>query len=196
MATPEIDFAMNFEDNQQSDADKKLFVVFYRDAIQNHSKTVEAGRPIFDDVHMIRIHTPGSRDTLVSVADYGYQQRFARQWAQYEKGIEQTTSGTPLSAVPWLTGAQVAELLAVNIKSVEQLAGMADNVASKFMNHHELKRQAANFLEAAKGAAPMLKMQEELRSRDETISQMQETLKALQTQIDAQKALNKVASKA
>lgn len=179
MSTPEIDFAMNFDQDQQQEADKKLFVVFYRDAVQNHHKTLEAGRPIFDDVDMIRIHTPGSRDTVVSVADYGYQQRFSRQWEQYQKGIEQTTSGTPLASVPWLTGAQVAELLAVNVKSVEQLAGMPDSVANRFMNHHALKQQAQNFLDAAKGAAPMLKLQEELRKRDETIAELKAAVEAL-----------------
>lgn len=190
MAGPNIDFAMDFEQNQQSESDKKLFVVFYRDVVQNHHKTLEAGRPIFDDVDMIRIHTPGSRDTLVSVADYNYQQRFSRQWDQYQKGIEQTTSGTPLGSVSWLTGSQVAELLAVNIKSVEQLAGMPDNIANKFMNHHELKRQAQNFLDAAKGAAPMLKMQEELRSRDEEIELLKKSMAALEAKI------NKVPTKA
>ena len=194
--TPEIDFAMNFEQDQQSEADKKLFVVFYRDAVQNHAKTLAEGRPIFDDVDMIRIHTPGSRDTVVSPAHFGYQQRFPRQWAQYKQGIEQTTSGTPLSAVPWLTGAQVAELAAVNIKSVEQLAGMPDNVAQKFMNHHELKRQANNFLEAAKGAAPMLKIQEELRQRDETIDQMKQTMDAMKKQLDELTSAKKVPLKA
>lgn len=183
MPTPEIDFAMNFDQDQQAEADKKLFVVFYRDAVQNHHKTLEAGRPMFDDVDMIRIHTPGSRDTVVSVADYGYQQRFSRQWEQYKRGIEQTTSGTPLDVVPWLTKAQVAELAAVNIKSVEQLAGMPDNVAQKFINHHELKRQAQNFLDAAKDAAPMLKMQEELRSRDETIDMLKKSIAALEATV-------------
>lgn len=190
MATPEIDFAMNFDQDQQQEADKKLFVVFYRDAVQNHSKTLEAGRPMFDDVDMIRIHTPGSRDTVVSVADWGYQQRFSRQWEQYKRGVDQTTTGTPLDVVPWLTKAQVAELAAVNIKSVEQLAGMPDNVAQKFMNHHELKRQATNFLDAAKGAAPMLQMQEQLRSRDEEIELLKKGMAALEAKI------NKVPAKA
>lgn len=190
MSTPEIDFAMNFDQNQQAEADKKLLVVFYRDAVQNHFKTIEAGRPIFDDVDMIRIHTPGSRDTTVGIADYSYQQRFPKQWAQYKQGIEQTQSGTPLDVVPWLTKAQVAELAAVNVKSVEQLAAMPDSVSQKFMNHHELKRQAENFLAAAKDAAPMLKMQEELRKRDETIEQLKKSIAALENQA------NKVPAKA
>ena len=187
MATQEIDFAMNFEDHQQSDADKKLFVVFFREAVQSEFKTIEAGRPIFDDVDMIRIHTPGSKDTLVAVAHHGYQERFPRQWAQYKAGMEQTTSGTPLSVLPWLTVSQIAEFAAMNIKSVEQLAGMPDNMAAKFMNHHALKQQAAAYLDAAKGAAPLLKMQEELKKRDDTIAELQTAVAAMQAAIQKER---------
>ena len=185
MSTQEIDFAMNFEDSQQSEADKKLFVVFFREPVKNEFKSQEAGRPIFDEVDMIRIHTPGSRDTVVGPAHYGCQQRFPKQWDQYKRGAEQVTSGTPLNVVPWLTISQVAELKAVNIHSVEQLAGMPDNVAQRFMNHHALKQQAQAFLEAAKGAAPLLKMQEELRSRDETIEQLKVSIAALEAKVNA-----------
>ena len=183
--TQAIDFAMNFEESQQEEADKKLFVVFFREAVQNEFKSIEAGRPIFDDIDMIRIHAPGTRDTMVGMAHHGYQQRFPRQWAQYKAGQEQTVSGTPLSQVPWLTVSQVAELATFNIKSVEGLASMPDNVAQKFMNHHALKQQAAAYLESAKGAAPLLKMQAELAKRDEQIAELQTAIKAMQ---DARKA--------
>lgn len=188
MSTQEIDFAMNFEESHQSEADKKLFVVFFREAVQSEFKTLEAGRPIFDDVDMIRIHTPGSRDTVVGLAHHGYQERFPRQWAQYRAGIEQTTSGTPLNVLPWLTVSQVAEMHAMNIRSVEQLANMPDNTAQKFMNHHALKQQAAAFLEAAKGAAPMLKMQAELTARDEQIAELRTAMAAMQAAIQADRA--------
>lgn len=196
MATQEIDFAMNFEDSQQFEADKKLFVVFYTEPVRNEFETIKQGRPIFDDVHMIRIHTPGSRDTTVGVAHEGYQRRFQRQWDQYIKGVDQTTSGTPLSAVPWLTGAQVAELSFFNIKSVEQLAGMPDNVANKFPNHFSLKNQAQHFLDAAKGAAPLLQMQEELAKRDDQIAEMKVALAALTAKLDAEAAAKKDAASA
>ena len=195
MATADIDFAMNFEDNQQDDSDKKLFVVFFREAVLNELKTTAEGRPIYDDVDMIRVHTPGSRDTLVAPAHAGYQKRFPGQWGQYVKNVEQTASGTPLKVVPWLTMSQVAELATFNVKSVEQLAGMADNVANKFMNHHALKQQATAFLEAAKGAAPLLKMQKELETRDEQIAELQTAIKAMQEAIRAERDTAKVASK-
>ena len=173
MSTATIDFDMNFQDDQQSDADKKLFVTFFSEAVQNEGKTLEAGRPIFDDVDMIRIMYPGQRDTTVGIAHFGYQQRFPKQWAQYKAKNEQTVSGTPLDVVTWLTKGQVAELNHVNIHSVEQLAGMPDNISQRFMNHHALKQQAQAYLDAAAGSAPLIKMQAELTKRDEQIAELQ-----------------------
>jgi len=180
-----IDFTNESDEAVQTEEDKRLFVVFYTEAVHNEFKSTEAGRPIFDDVDCIRIHSPGSRDTTVAPADPRYQSRFPRQWAQFKAGREQTASGTPLKIVPWLSVSQVAELATFNIKSVESLANMPDNIANRFMNHHALKQQAAAFLEAAKGAAPLIKMQSELAKRDEQIKELQTAIKAMQ---DARKA--------
>ena len=179
MSTATLDFDMNFQDDQQSDADRKLFVVFFTEAVQNEGRSLEEGRPIFDDTDMIRIMYPGQRDTTVGKAHAGYQERFPKQWAQYKNRREQTVSGTPLGAVTWLTKSQVAELGFLNIHSVEQLAGMPDNVAMRLMNHHALKAQAQSYLDAAAGSAPLLKMQAELAKRDETIAELTVKVDAL-----------------
>jgi hypothetical protein len=181
MSTQDIDFDMNFADEQQQEADKNLYVRFFQEAVQNEAASNEAGRPIFDTVDMIEIMYPGRRDTTVGMANHqGYKNRFAKQWMQYSKGLAQTVSGTPLSQVSWLTAGQIAEMKAVNIHSVEQLAGMTDNVAAKFMNHHALKQQAQAFLDQAAGNAPLLKMQAELGQRDSKIAELMAAVEALQ----------------
>ena len=174
---------MNFEAHQQDDADKRLFVVFFREAVINEFRTEQEGRPIYDDIDMIRIHSPGSRDTCVSPVHPGYMQRFPRQWAQYKSGVDQTVSGTPLSQVPWLTPARVAECKAMNIATVEQLAGMPDNIAVRFMDHHALKQQATAYLEAAKGQEPLRLMKAELVARDDQLAEMRSMLTAMQSTI-------------
>jgi len=188
MSTETIDFDMNFQDDQQDEADKKLFVQFFSEAVQNEFKSIEAGRPIFDDMDMIRIMYPGQRDTTVGIAHAGYQDRFPKQWAQYKRKQTQTITGTPLGVVTWLSKGQVAELNYMNIHSVEQLAGMPDSVAQKFMNHHQLKAQAQSYLDAAAGSAPLLKMQAELTKRDEQIAELRASVAALVAANAAEKA--------
>jgi hypothetical protein len=188
MSTEMLDHELNFQDNQQSEADKKLFVIFYSEAIKNESKTIAAGRPIFDDIDHIKILAPGSRDTFVTEATPEYQMRFADRWKQYKANQEQTVSGTPLSEIPWMTKGQVAEFRAVNCQTAEQLVNMPDNVSQKFMGHHQLKARVQAFLDAAAGAAPALKLQAELEKRDEQIAQLQSQVKTMLASASAAKA--------
>jgi len=186
MSTATLDHELNFESSQQSDADKRLLVMFYAEPIKNESKSIEAGRPIYEDIDHIRIITPGSRDNFVTEVTQEYIERFPQQWARYKAKQDQNVSGTPLDALPWMTRAQVAEFKAVGCHTVEQLVGMSDNLSQKFMGHFQIKQRAQAFLDAAAGAAPMLKLQSELEKRDEQIA-------ALQAQMEAMVAAHKAA---
>lgn len=184
---------MDFDQARVNEGDSKLFAVFYRGTRVNEAKSQEAGRPVHDDVNLIKIVIPGQRDTLVSEATFEYQQRFPKQWAQFQANAAQTTSGTPLSEVTWLTPAQIADLAAMNIHSVEQLANIPDANAHAFMGFHGIKQRAQAYLDAAAGNAPLLKMQAALDERDERIAAMEAQIQQL---VAAQKAASKVPAKA
>jgi len=156
----------SFEDQNMYEGDSRMFVIFFKDAVHSESKSVDAGRPIYDEFDFIKIMAPGSKDSVIEKVNYGHQQRFPKQWAQYQAHQEQTTSGTPLSEVPWLTVAQRAEFLAMNVRSVEGLVGMPDNIAQKFMGFHGIKQRAQAYLDAAAGAAPIARLSAELEQRD------------------------------
>ena len=179
MSTEVLDFQMNFEDQQQSEADKKLLVLFYRATEKNITKSTEAGRPIFDEIDCIKIITPGSRDTFVGLATEEYQLRFATQWNRYKAGREQTASGTPLNMLPWMTMSQIAEFEAVGCKTIEHLVNMPDSLSQKFMGHHQVKARAQEYLDYAKDQAPTVKLHAELEKRDEQIKELQEQMQAI-----------------
>jgi len=179
MSTEVLDFAMNFDDNQQSEADKRLLVAFFKDTVKNETKSIAAGRPIFDEIDLIKIITPGSRDSFVGDATEQYQQRFKAQWERYKAGQAQAVSGTPLNMLPWLSVSQIAEFNAVGCQTVEQLVGMPDSMSQKFMGHHAIKQKALAYLDAATSAAPMLKLQSELDKRDEQIKELQAQMAAV-----------------
>jgi len=187
MSTETIDFTMDFQANQQAEADKRLFVHFYKDAVKNEFKSKEAGRPIFDEFDFVRVITPGSRDTVVTrVADGSdYARRFPQQWARYKANMDQNAVGTPLSQLPWMSVGQVAEFAAVGCRTVEQLVGMPDALAQKFMGHHQIRQRAQAYMEAAKDAAPMLKLQSELEKRDAKIAELSA---AVESMVAAQRA--------
>jgi hypothetical protein len=173
-----------YEDGQQFKDDAKLVVRFEFMPIKNHVKSIEQGRPVFDDVEYITIIIPGQRDNLVTEVTEQYRNRFAKQYENWKSRTEDPTSGTPLKELPWMSVSQVAEFSALNVKTVEQLLGLSDAVAQKFMGFQQLKARAQRFLDAAKDAAPDLKMEAALQARDEQItllqSQMQDLMKRLQ----------------
>jgi len=185
MSTEILDFAMNFEDGQQSEADKKLLVIFYRDIQKNELKSTEQGRPIFDEIDVVKIMSPGQRDSFVGDATEQYQQRFPTQWARYKAGRDQGEgSGTPLNMLPWMSMSAVAEFKALNCHTVEQLVGMPDSVSQRFMGHHQIKQRAQAYLDASKDAAPLMKLNAELEKRDDQLKQQAEVMAAMKARLD------------
>lgn len=191
MSTDVLDFAMNFDDNQQAEADRKLLVAFFKDTVKNETKSIAAGRPIFDEIDLVKIITPGSRDSFVGDATEQYQHRFKAQWDRYKAGQAQSVSGTPLNQLPWLSVSQIAEFNAVGCQTVEQLVGMPDSMSQKFMGHHAIKQKALAYLDAATSAAPMLKLQSELEKRDEQIKELQGQMAAILAANEAKKTVVK-----
>lgn len=173
-----------YEDGQQFKDDKNLMVRFFMQPIKHEVKSQEEGRPIFIEIPYIEVITPGSRDNLVTEATENYQNRFRRQWENFKLRQENPLEGTILSEVPWLTVSQVAELNALNIKTVEQLVNLPDSLAQKVMGSHQLRQRAQRFLDAAKGEATNTKLEAQLAERDATIASQGQMLKQLQAQME------------
>lgn len=179
MSTPTADFQMDFEDSQQAEADKKLLVKFSIQPTHCEFASIEAGRPIYRDEEVVEIMFPGSRTVSAAIVTDEHKRRFPRQYAAFKQGIEQKADGTPLSVLVWLTPSQIMEFAALNCTTVEQLAAMPDQLAQRFMGAHSMKQRAQAYLDAAKDAAPMLKLQAELEKRDDIIANMQKQLDEL-----------------
>lgn len=174
------DQAAVMEDQPRFAMDKKLFVQFYLRAVVNNFKSSQEGRPIFDEVDYVRIIVPGDKNTVIDTkVTPEYAQRFATQFEKYKKNQSQAVSGTPLEVWPQMTVGQVAELKAMNVHTVEQLAELPDNLAQRIMGSHDLRRRATTFLEAANGEAANTKLAAELAQRDNEI----ELLKAQMSQM-------------
>lgn len=160
----------------------KVFAEFSLHPKQNQAKTVEAGRPIFDEVEYVRIVVPGDRDEVHRPAREQDRANFPAQYAAFKAQTSQeAVSGTPLASVPFINRAMVAELAVFNCRTVEQLAAMPDAAAQRFSGIQELKRQATDFLAAAAGAAPL----EQARAEN---AQLKSRLEALEAAVAKQNA--------
>lgn len=174
-------------------ADRGVHAKFYLFPQQNEQKSASAGRPIFDDTEFVEIIAAGNSTNIIKrPAREQDRQRFARQYASFKAGNEDEVHGTPLHEVPWVTRSQVEELSYMRIRTLEQLAGLADSTCGQTIGLYELKRRAIAALESADSAAPITELtleNEELKrvaeSQQEEINllknQMQELISALKS---------------
>jgi hypothetical protein len=157
--------------------DKRLHVRFYRRAVKQTFKSEQEGRAIYKDVDYVQIHVPGDRNTMIDTeANFHYQQRWPEQWKRYKDGMDQAVVGTPLDSLPGVTPSQTAELKAMHVHTVEQLAEMADQLAQKMMGNFALREKARKFLDASKGVADQNKRDAELAERDDRIKALEEQI--------------------
>lgn len=171
-------------------------VSFYDREVQNFKKTDEEGRPIFDMVVFIKKVPPG--DKLLEIDRKAYKKDFLQYKQEYELYLKHATTpvvGTPLTAWPVMTRAQVAELHAMNILTVEDLANLPDGYGQKMMGFQNWKQKAQAFLQAAKGQGEFERLQAELAKRDEEIARMKanenataELMRSMQARLEAVEA--------
>ena len=134
---------------QLYEKDDKLYIKFHTEAVLHPAKSTQAGRPIYDDVDMITIRTPGSQLTSIVAPVKYYMDRFGAKYRDWKSSQLQAASGTPLENFPFLftKPSLIAELKYRNIFTVEQLAELTDSGKQAIMGGHELCKRAAQWLE-------------------------------------------------
>jgi hypothetical protein len=141
--------------------DNKLHITFKTEAVMNPSASTKAGRPIYDDIDMVVIRTPGSQLTSVVAPIKHYMDRFGPRYRVWKETQMQSAGGTPLENFPFLftKPSLIAELKYRNIFTVEQLATLSDSGKQSIMGGHELCKLAADWI--AKSASDAVDTEKE-----------------------------------
>jgi hypothetical protein len=146
---------------------KHLHIEFKNVAVENRSKSLKEGRPIFDQQEQVHIKFVGdTRKELVAPAYekcirdpatnqwVNYAQLYHRHYEAFKSGQAAIGDGTPISELPFLTEARRAELRALHIHTAEALAQLeGPNLSRLGMFGRELKEQARSYIERAKETA-------------------------------------------
>jgi hypothetical protein len=165
---------------RQNAGDDSLFVVFYMGVIKNEARTAEEGRAIFDDVECVRIIIPGDKNTVIDrPASAQDKQRFSKQYGMFKQGMseEEQVSGTRLTDWPFLTRAQCEEFRYLGIKTVEQLAGVRDDIVSRVPGLTQLKQHAQVWLGKTQSAAEAAKTSKLISEQAAQIAALQEAVR-------------------
>lgn len=168
-----------------------VHVEFYIEPVEKPALSREAGRPIFEDTEFVRLRFVGDpKSSLVAPANdaagrdretgqsYSWAQKYAEHYRFFKANQDQqAAAGTPLTEVPWLTAAKRAELKALNILTVEGLAGLDGTLLGRIgMGARELKNKAQAYLDAANTNAPNARMATELASAQDEIASLKQQM--------------------
>lgn len=160
--------------------DEKLFKQFYKGFVPMEQETLEAGRPIFKDVVMIRIITPGNRDNIVDREMQPHDKiRFRDAWERFQKGESEIGNGTRLVEWPLVSRSMSEELRFMGFFTVEQVAEANDAACDKVAGLRELKARAISWLKVTNDAEATSKALADAEAKDAQIRALQEQVAEL-----------------
>lgn len=176
--------------------DSVLHVEFYNNAVPMPAESEKQGRPIFQDVIYIRIHTPGNQLSVIDRPMYPQDKsRFPLHWAQFQntQGSGEQVAGTPVSQWAALSKAQAEGLRAMKFMTVESIANASDqqimalgSTGAGGMAPFALREQAKAFLSSATDTALPQRLAAEnqhLREQNQAISSEVDELRKLVLQL-------------
>ena len=173
-----------------------LFIRFFHKAFRELAEIAGTDgkatkRHVWVKKEMVELRVPGDKTNApVKFVNDEMRERWAAQYAAWKAGQDQETAGgMPLEKWPGVDVAQVEELRAAKVRTVEHLAGMSDaNLAKLGPGWRPLRQAAQDWLKAAESAAPLAALREE----NET---MRAQLEANQKQLAAMSAALKRSEK-
>ena len=179
----------HFDPRRPFAGDERIPVQFYTGAVLDAQASDAAGRPIYQDADCIKIYV--NKDEILDRPCYPSDKaRWARQFAAWKAtgANDPGMIGTPLEKVPFISRAQAEELRYFKVFTVEHLAELPDATVQGVPGLQTLKSKAQAIVTLAKEQAPLVRMQEELATRDSTIAALQQRLNELAEQVNRAEA--------
>jgi hypothetical protein len=163
-----------------SDEERKLRVRFFKDEIKDVAATAKEGRPIYKSVEMVEIKIPGDKDNVVVRRVTAMDcERFPGAYAKFRRGDAVQVVGTPLRNWGLMEPADARGYEDAGILTVEQLAGLSDATCQKHRGSLADRQKARDFLEMAKGLAPVAAARAETEALRAQVEALREQIAAL-----------------
>ena len=131
--------------------DGKTIPQFFKMQERDEARTAALGTVKYLEIEMVRIFIPGDKHNVVErrVND-DIRARYPKQYDAWKKTEELAPDGTLIDNWPLLSRAQVFELKAANIFTLEQLGDVSDNALGNIgIGARQLRAHARAYLEAA-----------------------------------------------
>jgi hypothetical protein len=160
-------------------------VKFFYAYNENRQKSLEAGRPIYDEIPSISIQWPGM-DTTVRKIEPQDIQEYPEMYAAFKAGSEPVEGGTPLTEWALLPGSVCRELQYMGFKTVEQLADASDDIRRKLGPSGRYIKMAKDWMDSAKSSqADVVALKEELDNEKRRTEKLREQVELLLQRVEA-----------
>jgi hypothetical protein len=184
--------------SDESNADSRLQVRFYKRPVQQEQETIDAGRPIYKEFDFVHICVAG--DTLTEIDTYAlssHKTRFPIQWANYmnrQGAHDEVVVGTPVAEWPLVSKSQAEELRAMKFHTVESIAHASDQQLQRMgmaagMSPYSFRDKAKAFLNLATSAAETDKREHEINALKEELAKKELETAKIKAETDAKLAL-------
>lgn len=160
-------------------------VRFEIDSVELTAQSEATGSPVFEEREFAIIRHPGDRTyEQREIVREDHKRRWPAAYAAFKAGNEAPLHGTPITEWPPINKAQVRTLQYLEIRTVESLAALTDDVVQKIgTGGMTLRSKAQTWLaERTKGAASMAAVAErdKLRAELDAVKEQLATLSAAQ----------------
>lgn len=176
------------------------YVTFEQRAVEDRNASIAAGGMVMKDVDFVIVRQIGSKDTheknalewLSDIDRSAASGQYPMEWARhfrdkyqaYKAGQDEPELGLSVKQWPSLSKAQVENLLAAGVRTVEDVAGMNEPTMRKVgMGARELQKKARTYLEtrdANKATEMISSLQIAVETKDERIASLEARLAALE----------------
>lgn len=158
-----------------ADKEEQTFARFEKQARLNKFKS-KKGLPVYEDEIVVKVIHPGEKDPVIVLADDIHKMRFAKQWDAFEKGEDQTKTGTPLELLFPSEPGTVATLKGVNVYTIQSLANLTDTGMIHIPMGRTLVDRAKLYLSKSQEGAKFHDMQSQIDELKALLAQKNEEI--------------------
>ena len=168
-----------------SEMNKGITPIFFTEEIEDTAATEAAGTLKMKQVERVRLVTAGDMNSApVHPINDEIRQRFPEQYARWKSTqTNDFIDGTPLSAWPQASRGLVMELAAVNIRSVEDLAAVADTNLHRISEGRVLRAKAQAWLATNKDSAKAAEYAAKFERQSAELEALKQQVRELAAQI-------------
>lgn len=165
-------------------------VKFFKSYNENKQKSLEAGRPIYDEIDSISIQWPGADETVRRVEPQDIAE-YPDKWAAFQAGSKPVESGTPLTEWPPLPGSTLRELQALGFQTVEQLGEANDEIKRRLGPTGRFVKMAKDWIEASTSSqAQVTSLKQQLEREQRRTAKLEEQVELLIQRIEGNEGID------